>query len=200
MHMNKKLICLLIILLLISCKKEESILIKQISTNEMATINLDYQYAETKDSICLTIPIEFEIIQKKSDLKSIHLYYIKINNRRLLDDISDYQVYDKQNKTTPIYFSLNKNQLSSQQIFKIIVKIRTQMISKKDAQEILKKYSINQSIETLKLNDIIKLKSVSEFKKRNKNIIDSFRKINDSIVFVYSNGEENQSIKKKINW
>jgi len=198
--MNKKLIYLLIILLLMSCKKEESILIKQISTNEMATINLDHQYVETKDSFCLTIPVEFEIIQKNPDLKSIHLYYIKINNRRLLDDISDYQVYDKQNKRTPIYFSLNKNQLSSQQIFKIIVKIRTQMISKKDAQELLKKYSINQPIETLKLNDTIKLKSVSEFKKENKNIIDSFRKINDSIVFVYSNGQENKSIKQKINW
>ncbi len=76
MHMNKKLICLLIILLLISCKKEESILIKQISTNEMATINLDYQYAETKDSICLTIPLhEVFAIAVRSLLTSYPLLY-----------------------------------------------------------------------------------------------------------------------------
>lgn len=198
--MKKKLIYLLIILLLISCKKGEPILIKQVTTDEMATINLNYQYAATKDSICLTIPIEFEIIQKLPDLKSINLYYIKINNRRLLDDIADYQVYDKLNKKTPIYFSLDKNQLSSQRTFKIIVEIRTQMISKNVAQELLKRYSINQPIETLKLNDTIKLKSVTEFKKENKKIIDSFRRINDSIVFVYFNGEESKIIKTKINW
>lgn len=198
--MKKKLIYLLIILLLISCKKGEPILIKQVATDEMATINLNYQYAATKDSICLTIPIEFEIIQKLPDMKSINLYYIKINNRRLLDDIADYQVYDKLNKKTPIYFSLDKNQLSSQRTFKIIVEIRTQMISKNVAQELLKRYSINQPIETLKLNDTIKLKSVTEFKKENKKIIDSFRRINDSIVFVYFNGEESKIIKTKINW
>ena len=41
---------------------------------------------------------------------------------------------------------------------------------------------------------------VSEFKKENEKIINNLRKTNDSIVFVYFNGKENKSIKKKINW
>lgn len=199
--MKKILIYFVINLLLISCQSKDPILVKQIISNEMVTIKPDYQNPLTKDSVPITIPIEFEITQNLSNLKSFDLYFILINNKRLLDDISDYQVYDKQNKTKPIYFSVDSEQLSSQKTFKIIVKIRRQMISRKEAEELLRKYNINQSLDYLKLKDTIKLTTSNRFRKENSSIINNLNKINDSIVFsALLEGGKKKAIKEKINW
>ncbi|MCV9932751.1 hypothetical protein OIU80_10695 [Flavobacterium sp. LS1R47] len=199
--MKKILIYFVTNLLLISCQSKDPILVKQIISNEMVTIKPDYQNLLTKDSVPITIPIEFEITQNSSNLKSFDLYFILINNKRLLDDISDYQVYGIQNKTKSIYFSVDSEQLSSQKTFKIIVKIRRQMISRKDAEELLKKYNINQSLDYLKPKDTIKLTTSNRFRKENSSIINNLNKINDSIVFsVLLEGGKKKAIKEKINW
>lgn len=196
----KKLV-IFIYLTLISCNVKEPISIKQVTSDEIVTIRPDYPKTVTRDSVPITIPLEFEITINTKDFRNLNLYFISINNQRLLDDISDYQTYYKENKMERIFFSLNKDDEGVQEKKHIIIKLRTQMISRKVAQTILKKYNINQSFDNLKFKDTIKLIEYNQFRKDNPQIIKGFQKVNDSIVFsMLLKGGKRIHISQKINW
>ncbi len=75
------------------------------------------------------------------------------------------------------------------------------MISRKDALKLLQKYNINKSVDNLKNNDTIKLIRYDEFRKNNIEIINDFKKINDSIKFkIMRKDGKFFYVNKKINW
>lgn len=190
-----KYINILFIFFLASCQSKEPVSVKEIISNEVVTILPNVKNPSIKDSIPLSVPIEFEITINSSNLKTLDLFCL-IDGKRLLDDFLDYQVYDKQNKSKPIH-TLD---LSSKKIT-IIIKERNHLISKKDAVNLLKKYNKNQSIENLKFRDTIKFINANKFKMENKVIINEFNKVNDSLVFrALLEGGKMILVKKKINW
>ncbi|MFC0780982.1 hypothetical protein [Flavobacterium sp. HJSW_4] len=190
-----KYINILVIFFLVSCKPEEPVSVKEIISHEVVTILPNVKNPSIKDSIPLSVPIEFEITITSSNLKTLDLFCI-INGKRLLDDFLDYQVYCKQKRFRPIH-TLD---LSSKKTT-IIIKERNHLISKKDAFELLKKYNVNQSLENLKFGDTIKLINANKFKMENKIIINEFNRLNDSLVFrALFEGGKMILVKKKINW
>ncbi|WP_121361432.1 hypothetical protein [Flavobacterium johnsoniae] len=190
-----KYINILLIFFLASCEPKEPVSVKEIISNEVVTILPNVKNPSIRDSIPLSVPIEFEITINSSNLKTLDLFCL-IDGKRLLDDFLDYQVYDKQNKSKPIH-TLD---LSSKKIT-IIIKERNHLISKKDALKLLKKYKINQSLDNLKFGDTLKLISSNKFRKENEAMINEFNKVNDSLVFrAILNGGKMILVKKKINW
>lgn len=198
--MSCKYIYISIFLLLISCESKEPILVKQIFSDEMVTIQPNFKKTSIKDSVFISIPTEFEITITSSKIREIDLFYI-INNKRLFIGLSDYEVYNKQNKTKPIY-TLN-TYLSSDRPTYIIVKERNHLISKIDAQNLLKKNNIDVHLSDLKQGDTIKIAPYNKFRKDNIDIIYDLKKINDSIIFnIWKGSGEGETVyvKQKINW
>ncbi len=197
MNKSKKFIYLLIILSLISCKKEEPILIKQISSNEMVTITPDFKNKTSKDSVSINIPVEFEI-KTNSSLESIDLYYVV--NRKVLMQINEFEVFKKDNKTKPI--NNLKPYLSVEKPLRVILREENHLISKNQAQELLKKYHRIQSLENFKLGDTIEIEPYSQFRKNNPIFLNELRKIGDTLIITTRiKGEEIYKPKKiKINW
>jgi hypothetical protein len=201
--MKKTLTYFAIIIMIISCKTKEPFIVKEIISDEMVTIEPDYQNPITKDSIPITIPVELEIVQNISNLRYLKLFFISINNKRLLDAISDHQIYDKQNNKKRIFFMCDSDELAAQKSFNIIIKIRTQMISKKDVSELLKKYNINQSVEDIKIGSKINLVPYTQFRKENPEIVKELKRTKDILHFSYGiKGVKspNEGKKVKINW
>nr|WP_294932610.1 hypothetical protein [uncultured Flavobacterium sp.] len=196
--MKKISIYIFITSLLNSCESKDSVEITQMQSKEMVTILPNLKNPLIKDSIPISIPSEFEI-KINSPVHYINWFY-HVDGKTLRDDSFDYQVYNKKNKSKPIHQldfdeSFNENKIT------IIIKERNHLISKKDAQELLKKYNINRSLDNLKFRDTIKLTFYDKFQKENKEMIDNFNKINDSIYF--RGMKEDGSffyVDKKISW
>lgn len=110
------------------------------------------------------------------------VWLYRVDNKSLLDEVVDYQVYKKQEKTEPIYQIDFEESLAGKPI-SIIIKERNHLISKKDAQELLHKYRINRSLDNLKFRDTIKLTTYDKFRNDNRTLINEFDKIKDSIHF-----------------
>lgn len=85
-----------IVSLLISCKEEKTLEIKQIDTKEIVTILPNLKNPLIKDSVVLSIPFEFQIFMDSSVDYVVWLY--RVDNKTLRDGSFDYQVYKKQNK------------------------------------------------------------------------------------------------------
>jgi len=188
----------LVYTLLNSCTPNEPIKIKQIESDEMVTIFKNVKNGpDQNDSISLTVPIEFRLIVNESKVKGLSLYYF-VDKKLLSDHLFDYQVYNKNNKRKPIYslepyFEYNP--------LNIIIKERNHLISKDDANILLKKYNIKQSLNNLKIGDTIKLIPFNQLIKENKKILEELNKIDDSIFFrITLNKGEVSVIKQKINW
>jgi len=187
------------ILILSSCKNDP-ISIKQIDSKEMVTIENNYRdHSKAKDSFRMSIPIEFEIIINSSKVKYI-TWNLFVDNKILDKDYYDYDVYLKLNKIKPIH-QLEPDFLSNNKQITIIIKENNYLISKAQALELLRKYKTNRSLEDLKSNNIIELTTFDRFRIDNKNLINQFRKINDSITFKVTRGEKYFFyVDKKINW
>jgi hypothetical protein len=193
-----KYIFILIALLLISCRTKDPIEISQIQCKEMVTILPSLKNPSIKDSIVISIPMEFQIIMNSSVDYVTWLY--RVDNKSLLDEVVDYQVYKKQKRTEPIYQIDFEESLVDKPI-NIIIKERNHLISKKEAQELLQKYNINRSLDNLKFRDTIKLVTYDKFRNDNKALINEFDKIKDSIHFKAVRGKkESFYVVKKINW
>jgi len=189
---------IIIALLLTSCKENKPLEIEQIDTNEVVTILPSLKNPLIKDSVVLSIPFEFKIILDSSVDYVVWLY--RVDNKTLRDGSFDYQVYKKDDKTKVIYQVDSDKSLIDMPI-DIIIKERNHLISKADAQKILKKYNINRSLDNLKFGDTIKLTTYDKFRIDNKLLINVFEKINDSIHFKAIRGKkENFYVVKKINW
>lgn len=194
----KNKLYVLIFMLLVACEAKSPIEVTQVSSNEIVTFEDNYLDRNTKkDSIRMSIPIEFEI-KIKSSIKYITWIYI-VNNKILDKDYFDYEVYNKESKTKPIR-QLDFNELSDDSI-NIVLKERNHLISRKDALKLLQKYNINKSVDNLKNNDTIKLIRYDEFRKNNIEIINDLKKINDSIKFkIMRKDGKFFYVNKKINW
>lgn len=199
--MKKKYRFLLLILFsfLISCQTKEAIEIKQMDSEEMVTILPSLKDPLVKDSVVLSIPTEFRIIINSSNIGYIVWRY-RANGKVFLDDIVDYQVYKKENKSELIY-NLNFDEIPKDKVIDIIIRERNRLISKIEANNLIKRYNINKSLDHLKIGDTLKLVTYDKFRIENKDIINSFKKVQDSIDFKAMRGkEENFYISKKINW
>lgn len=192
------LILYLVYVLLNSCTPSQPIKIKQIESDEIVTIFKNVKNGPNKsDSISITVPIEFRLIVNESKVKGLLLYYF-VDKKLLSDHLFDYQLYNKKNKREPIY--------SLEPYFKdnplnIIIKERNHLISKDDANTLLKKYNIGQSVNSLKFGDTIKLVPFDQLIKENKKILDELNKVNDSLFFRITLKEGEVFImKQKIKW
>ncbi len=172
-------------------------MIKQISSNEMVTITPDFKNKTSKDSVSINIPVEFEI-KTNSSLESIDLYYVV--NRKVLMQINEFEVFKKDNKTKPI--NNLKPYLSVEKPLRVILREENHLISKNQAQELLKKYHRIQSLENFKLGDTIEIEPYSQFRKNNPIFLNELRKIGDTLIITTRiKGEEIYKPKKiKINW
>lgn len=191
---------IMLLVTLFSCNSSVPIDVKQIDSHEIVTILPNLKNPILKDSISLSIPIELEISIKSSKVSYITWNYI-VNGKSLYDDTFDYQVYNSKNKTQPIS-NLDITELSqNEKVIHIILKERNHLISKKDAEKLLKKYHITKSLDNLKFGDTIKLTTYDRFRIENKEIIMDFRKVNDSISFKVTRGEKYFFyLDKKIDW
>lgn len=195
----KQLLCFMLFTVLFSCNSSTPIDVTQIDTHEMVTILPNLKNPLIKDSIVLSTPIEFKIDIKSSKVSYITWNYI-VNGKSLYDDTFDYQVYNKQNKMQPIS-RLDNSDLKNTKTINIILKERNHLVSKKDAEQLLKKYLITKSLDSLKFGDTIKLTTYNKFKKENSKMIMDLRKVNDSIIFKVTRGEKYFFyLDKKINW
>lgn len=194
----KYLYALLLALSLISCEFKEPIEITQIISKEMVTLEDNYKDRSTiKDSIRISIPLEFQVNMDSSTKYVVWLY--RVDKKTLMDDAFDYEVYNKQEKTKQI-FQIDQN-LANNNPINIIIRQNNYLISKREAQKLLRKYNINKSLENLKSHDIIKLVTYDKFRNENKPLINNFDKIPDSIHFKAIRGKkENFYVVKKINW
>ncbi|AWK07110.1 hypothetical protein HYN56_23910 [Flavobacterium crocinum] len=194
----KYLYVLLLGLSLISCEFKEPIEITQIISKEMVILEDNYKdRSATKDSIRISIPLEFEVNMDSSTRYVVWFY--RVDKKTLMDDAFDYEVYNKQDKTKQI-FQIDSD-LANNKLINIIIKQNNYLISKRDAQKLLKKYNINKSLENLKSHDIIRLTTYDKFRNENKTLINDFNKIPDSIHFKAMRGKkENFYVVKKINW
>jgi hypothetical protein len=193
--MNKKIVLIICLIFTFSCNREKKIIIKQNESNEYISIYNNSKSIEM-DSISLDIPIEFTLnINKLSNLKSVIVHYF-FDNKHLYQ-IDDYKIYDKKSKKI-IYAieELKKEDFPNQ----ILIRNSNYLVSKKEAENLLRKYKIKKSINDLKLGDTIKLVPYSQFKKENRNIISDLKKIDDSIVFRINAGKKPVIVKQKINW
>jgi len=165
---------------------------------EFVTIEDNYMNRNViKDSFRITIPTEYEI-KINSKIHDITWYY-SVDHKTLNPNHIDYQVYDKRNLKREI-LELNFENSFKEKVT-IIIKERNHLISKKDAQQLLKKYNIHKSLDSLKSDDTIKLVSYDKFRKENKMFIQELNKISDSIHFTTM--KKNGSffyVSKKINW
>lgn len=173
-------------LLLISCKKKDPIEVRQISTREMVTIEGSYIDKITlKKCFLLSIPTEFEItINYPFNYISwnYHSQYKVLNK-----DYWDYQVYYKQYKTKEIFtiepIENAETFLSCTKLISLIVKDKKHLISKKDANDLLKRYKINKCLDDFKSGDIIRLAPFDRFIEENVELINGFDKTSDIIHF-----------------
>lgn len=197
--MKHTYIYILIVLLLFSCQEKDPIEVKQIPSKEMVVILPNLKNLLVKDSVSISVPIEFEILLNSSKVRYITWNYI-VDGKSLYDDVFDYQVYNKQNKNKFIH-QLNFDLLPKTNKINIILKEKNHLISKNKASELMRKYNINSSLDNLKFGDTIKLATYDKFRQENKNLIDDFNKINDSISFKVTRGEKYfLFVDKKINW
>lgn len=188
----------LIFFVLVACEKKYPIEVQQKISNEMVTILPSLKNPLLKDSVVISLPIEFEI---KPNLSFRYVgWHYKVDGKTLNDNNFDYQVYNKQNKMETIY-QLDFDKRFEEKLINIILKERNHLISKKDAQELLKKYNINKSLDDLKFRDTIKLTTYINFRNQNKSFINELNKINDTIMFrVMKDDGSFLYIDKKINW
>lgn len=177
-----------------SCKKKESIAIKQIISDQIVTITPNLKKIDAKDSVSINIPTELEIETYDSSLESIDLYYV-INQKNLMQ-ISEFEMFINSDKNKPI--NNLKSYLSVEKPLRIILREKNHLISKNYARELLKKYSINQSLEHFKLCDTIKLISYKEFRKENPLFLSDLEKVGDTILITTRKKEEEIYKPKKI--
>ena len=186
----------LIIFSITSCKKKESIYLREIVSDEIVTITPNLKKTVNEDSVLINIPAEFEMQIYDSSLESIDLYYVI--DKKTLMQISEFEMFSKRNK--PI--NGLEPYLSVEKPIRIILREKNHLISNNYAKELLERYNINKTLENFKLGDTIKLVSYNRFRKDNLFFINELRKIGDTIIITTrKKGEDIYKPKKiKINW
>jgi len=187
-----------ILLLFTFCKHIEPVTVKQIESKEIVTFFVNVKNGpDKKDSVSITIPTEFEITLNSSKVRGLDLYYF-VNKKLLVDDLFDYQVYNRNNKSKPIY---SFDSYLREKSINIIIKERNHLISKNDANALLKEYNIKRSVNDLKFGDTIKLVAFNKLVTENKKVFEELSKINDSIFFRITLNKGDVFVKgEKINW
>jgi len=194
--MKYRYIFLTIVLMLLSCEPKDPIEVKQIDSKEMVIILPN----QKNDSVPLCLPVELKLIINSSKVKYITWNYYLNNKKPSLNDFFDYHLYDKRNQTKPIH-ELNFDLLQNNNSIHLILKERKHYISKKEAKELLHKYNIKKSLDSLSPRDTLKLTTYNKFRIENKSIVNQFNKTADSISFKVTREEKYFFyLDKKINW
>jgi len=194
--MKKIIVVLYLLYLTASCSQKEAICVKEIESNEIVTITCNEKRTNSKDSLNIHLPTEFNVKINSKDVIDLNIYFV-IDKRSLME-VLDYEIIDKKNKKSILSF---KHHLLSGKPISIIINERNHLISKNVADLLLKKYNINKSLNNLKFGDTIKLVPYNKFRKENKSMINDLRKIEDSIFFRFTSNKGEVFIKeKKINW
>ncbi|MBS7232949.1 hypothetical protein KHA90_18165 [Flavobacterium psychroterrae] len=126
--MKIKHLYFLVFSILISCESKNPLEIKQIVSNEVVTILPSLKDQSIKDSIVISIPMEFEVTANSSVDYVDWLY--RVDNKTLRDGSFDYQVYNDKNRKEPIY-QLDFDESLANKPITIILKERNHLISKK---------------------------------------------------------------------
>ena len=194
--MKVRIFGLITVCLMYSCKQEEPISIEEIDSNEIVTITYNEKKTDSKDSVDIHFPREFKIRMNSTDISDFKIYYVI--DKKVLMNIIEYEVLDKMTKKNIIAFG---SYISNKENFNIIIKERNHLISKKQANQLLLKYNINQKLEGLKFGDTVKLVPYNRFRTENTVIIASLRKVEDSIFFRVTSNKGEAFVKgEKINW
>jgi hypothetical protein len=190
--------------LILSCEKKDPIEVKQIVSKEKVTIEGSYIEEKTlKRCFLLSIPVEFEITINSSVNSISWIYYI---DRRVIDkDYSDFEVYNKIDKTKQIFKIEPKDSTDTifpvNQKINLLIKNKRHLLSEQETKELLKKYHIFKSIDNLKSGDIIELISCDKFREDNNEPINDYEKSGDKIYFIArSRGKETFRLRQRIEW
>ncbi|MFC0780984.1 hypothetical protein [Flavobacterium sp. HJSW_4] len=192
----KNYIYALVLLILVSCNSKPKPALEEIISDEFVTITKSMIEVES-DSVCLNLPLEFKIkLPSSVNYLSANL----IDNGHYLSTPNDFLIYNKE-QPKKVIFDFEQYLLVGKP-FKIIIKKRNHLVSKKDAQELLKKYSKKKSLNNLKKGDTINLIPYDIFRKDNPNFLNELRRIEDKIRITTScKGEDFfNSQDFKINW
>lgn len=190
----KNYIYALVLLILVSCKSKP--VVEEIISDEFVTITKSMKEVKS-DSVCLNIPLEFKI---KLSSSVNYLSANIIDNGHYLSTPNDFLIYNKE-YPKKVIFDFEQYLLVGKP-FKIIIKKRNYLVSKKGAQELLNKYSIKKSLNNLKKEDTISLISYDKFRKDNPQFLKELRRVEDKIrITTNCKGEELfYSQDFKINW
>lgn len=191
---------LLIILILVitSCKTQQDIKISELYNNTYVTLSENFRQPNS-DSICLNIPLEFEITVPDDTNKLRFQLFVDNHYKQY---INDYKIkYTKNDIEQILYDGIDFKEIKNPEKIKIKLLIENILISKKNANTLLKKYneeSIN--VDNIKKSDSIKLTPYINFRNENIEIMNNVRKKNSILLMSIIKGNENLSKKYKINW
>lgn len=189
----KTIYYLSILIFLICCKtngNSSDIMLKETDNKtEYVKIYSDI-FKKNEDSLIIDIPIEYEILNN-SDKDITGCSILMSENGKMLINLTDYYVYDLNNKGSHIIHKLDIPQKAKKNL---IVHRSTMKISKKDVRKLFTGYKEN-SIDTIKLSQS------SVFRKENRELMNLFNKNNDSIVVnLFNKNQLLTSFRKKIAW
>lgn len=188
------------LLILFSCKLKQEIGISEINSNSYVTISEDFK-KENNDSICLNIPLEFEInFPEDTDKVTFDL----LKNNHYQQYINDYTIkYFKNNKIQTLYEGINLKDVENPKKIKLRLYIKNNLVSKKVGDNLLAKYAdANIKSDKIGKTDSIKLNSYAKFRKENIDVMSTLRKQDDFLVINIRKHSEKKysSTKYKIKW
>lgn len=193
----KKLL-IIFILVIISCKTQQDIKISELYNNTYVTLSENFRQPNS-DSICLNIPLEFEITVPDDTNKLRFQLFVDNHYKQY---INDYTIkYTKNDIEQILYDGIDFKGIKNPEKIKIKLLIENILISKKNANTLLKKYneeSIN--VDNIKKRDSIRLTPYINFRNENIEIMNNVRKKNSILLMSIIKGNENLSKKYKINW
>ena len=193
----KKLL-IIFILVIISCKTQQDIKISELYNNTYVTLSENFRQPNS-DSICLNIPLEFEITVPDDTNKLRFQLFVDNHYKQY---INDYTIkYTKNDIEQILYDGIDFKGIKNPEKIKIKLLIENILISKKNANTLLKKYneeSIN--VDNIKKRDSIRLTPYINFRNENIEIMNNVRKKNSILLMSIIKGNVNLSKKYKINW
>lgn len=186
------------LLILISCKTKQDIKISEVYSNTYVTLSENFKQSSS-DSVCLNIPLEFELsVPDNTDKLRFQLF---INNH-YKQYVNDYTIkYFKDDIKQTLYDGIDFKEMKNPKKVKIKLFLENMLISKKSADSLLIKYTKgNIKSNDIKRKDSIKLIPYINFRKENFEIMKFLRK-KDNILLMNARNRKNElSTKHKIVW
>ena len=142
---------------------------------------------------------EIKTLEKLEKIKFNEITNILItHNGHSLSYLDDFIVYDKNSHNTNKILE-SKKKLKPKQELHLIIRENFIYISQKEADEILKKYKINQNL--IKIKGEIQVVNYNKFINQNTKLMNQIKRNNDSILIsTFNKGALIFINRKKIKW